>query len=106
MQRYTTLLVTFVLLFSGVAMTAAHATDADDQQQLVKKFFTAYFTNDYKTVRECLPGKQDLMFNAYPFTKAPTLSAPSCAQKAGPSSSSTVRSPIISSLPKAAHRLL
>lgn len=76
MQRYAITFLAIMLFLVGITASAVRADEDDDQRALAQRFITAYFTQDIKTVRECLPANDALNFNPYPFTAAPTLAQP------------------------------
>ncbi|HEY3378255.1 MAG TPA: hypothetical protein VGL77_12255 [Armatimonadota bacterium] len=76
MQRYLIIALTATLILGGLAVSAAKASDAEEQRQVAEKFLIAYFRQDMKTARQCLPVNDEYLFAQYPFNGTPKLSEP------------------------------
>jgi hypothetical protein len=75
MRRILFTLMTMALVICTLH-TVAKASDVDEQQAVARKFITAYFSQDMRGVRECLPVKPESMFARYPLTAPPFLAEP------------------------------
>ena len=77
MRRIIVIVCIFAaVLLVGVKISIVRASEADDQKSVTEKFIMAYFLQDMKTVRECLPDNVLDLFNPYPLTSSPKYMRP------------------------------
>ncbi|HEX2952259.1 MAG TPA: hypothetical protein VHV83_22220 [Armatimonadota bacterium] len=76
MKRTPLYLLPIALLLCFSAFLPVKASEADEQREVAKRFIVAYFLQDIKTVRDCVPDNKSLLFSPYPFASAPKLAQP------------------------------
>ena len=76
MRRFTLFACAFAVLLCVFTLSAARASEADEQRAVAQKFVLAYFLQDMRTVRGCLPDNKPDLFNPYPFLSMPKFSRP------------------------------